>query len=41
MTAMRAQAIDTVAELFQDDPRVAVVLAEISVDRFEPKAARG
>ena len=36
MTAMRAQAIDTVAELFEDDPRVAVVLAEISVDRFRP-----
>ena len=36
MIAMRAQAIDTVAELFEDDPRVAVVLAEISVDRFAP-----
>jgi transketolase len=36
MIAMRAQAIDTVAELFEDDPRVAVVLAEISVDRFKP-----
>ena len=36
MIAMRAQAIDTVAELFEDDPRVAVVLAEISVERFEP-----
>ena len=36
MIAMRAQAIDTVAELFEDDPRVAVVLAEISVERFAP-----
>jgi transketolase len=36
MIAMRAQAIDTVAELFEDNPRVAVVLAEISVDRFQP-----
>jgi transketolase len=36
MIAMRAQAIDTVAELFEADPRVAVVLAEISVDRFQP-----
>lgn len=36
MIAMRAQAIDTVAELFEDDPRVAVVLAEISADRFKP-----
>ena len=36
MIAMRAQAIDTVADLFEHDPRVAVVLAEISVDRFAP-----
>jgi transketolase len=36
MIAMRAQAIDTVADLFEHDPRVAVVLAEISVDRFKP-----
>jgi transketolase len=33
---MRAQAADTVCELFAEDPRVAVVLAEISVDRFAP-----
>ena len=39
MIAMRAQAIDTVAELFDHNPRVAVVLAEISVDRFEPVLA--
>jgi transketolase len=36
MTAMRAQAADTVCELFRQDPRVAVVLAEISVERFQP-----
>jgi transketolase len=37
MTAdMRTQAAETVCELFRDDPRVAVVLAEISVDRFRP-----
>jgi transketolase len=36
MIAMRAQAIDTVADLFEHDPRVAVVLAEISVERFAP-----
>jgi transketolase len=36
VTAMRAQAADTVCELFAADPRVAVVLAEISVDRFAP-----
>src|SRR3954469_7378860 len=36
MIAMRAQAIDTVTELFEDDPHVAVVLAEISVERFSP-----
>jgi transketolase len=36
MSAMRAQAADTVCELFEDDPSVAVVLAEISVDRFAP-----
>ena len=28
------------ADLFEDDPRVAVVLAEISVDRFEPVFTR-
>ncbi|HVI20059.1 MAG TPA: transketolase C-terminal domain-containing protein, partial [Gaiellales bacterium] len=39
MIAMRAQAIDTVTELFEDDPHVAVVLAEISVDRFQPAFA--
>ena len=33
---MRSQAADTVCELFRDDPRVAVVLAEISVERFGP-----
>ncbi len=36
MIAMRAQAIDTVADLFEHDPRVAVVLAEISLERFAP-----
>jgi transketolase len=36
MTAMRTQAADTVCELFAADPRVAVVLAEISVERFQP-----
>jgi transketolase len=36
MIAMRAQAADTVCRLFEQDPRVAVVLAEISVDRFQP-----
>jgi transketolase len=36
MIAMRAQAIDTVANLFERDPRVAVVLAEISLERFAP-----
>jgi transketolase len=36
MTAMRAQAADTVCELFESDPRVSVVLAEISVERFQP-----
>jgi transketolase len=36
MSAMRAQAADTVCALFEDDPSVAVVLAEISVDRFAP-----
>jgi transketolase len=36
MIAMRTQAADTVCELFERDPRVAVVLAEISVDRFQP-----
>jgi transketolase len=36
MIAMRAQAADTVCELFEHDPRVAVVLAEISVERFQP-----
>lgn len=37
---MRAQAIDTVADLFECDPRVAVVLAEISLERFAPVFAR-
>ena len=36
MIAMRAKAIDTVADLFEHDPSVAVVLAEISVERFAP-----
>jgi transketolase len=36
MIAMRTQAADTVCELFELDERVAVVLAEISVDRFGP-----
>jgi transketolase len=36
MTTMRAEAADTVCELFEQDGRVAVVLAEISVDRFDP-----
>ena len=36
MTAMRTQAADTVCDLFAADPRVAVVLAEISVERFQP-----
>jgi transketolase len=36
MIAMRAQAADTVCELFAADERVAVVLAEISVERFQP-----
>ena len=36
MSAMRTQAADTVCVLFEDDPTLAVVLAEISVDRFEP-----
>jgi transketolase len=37
MTAdMRTRAAETVCELFQEDPRVAVVLAEISVERFSP-----
>jgi len=36
MIAMRAHAIDTVADLFEHDPSVAVVLAEISVERFAP-----
>jgi transketolase len=40
MIAMRAQAIDTVADLFERDPRVAVVLAEISLERFAPVFAR-
>ena len=39
MSAMRAQAADTVCALFEDDPSVAVVLAEISVDRFAPAAS--
>jgi transketolase len=33
---MRSRAADTVCELFREDPRVAVVLAEISVERFTP-----
>ena len=33
---MRSRAADTVCELFRDNPRVAVVLAEISVERFGP-----
>ena len=36
MIAIRAQAIDTVTDLFEHDPRVAVVLAEISLERFAP-----
>jgi transketolase len=36
MTTMRAQAAATVVELFRDDERVAVVLAEISRDLFAP-----
>jgi transketolase len=36
MSAMRAHAAATVCRLFEDDPTVAVVLAEISADRFEP-----
>ena len=36
MTDMRTSAADTVWELFEADPRVAVVLAEISVERFAP-----
>jgi len=34
MTDMRSRAAETVCELFQEDPRLAVVLAEISVERF-------
>ena len=39
MTDMRTSAADTVCELFQADPCVAVVLAEISVERFAPAFA--
>jgi transketolase len=39
MTDMRTSAADTVCELFQTDPRAAVVLAEISVERFAPAFA--
>jgi transketolase len=39
MTDMRTSAADTVCELFEADPRVAVVLAEISVERFAPAFA--
>jgi transketolase len=40
MSDMRTSAADTVCELFEADPRVAVVLAEISVERFAPAFAR-
>jgi transketolase len=33
---MRRAAAEAVVELFQEDPRVAIVLAEISTDLFEP-----
>ena len=36
MTDMRTRAAETVCELFREDPRIAVVLAEISVERFGP-----
>lgn len=39
MTDMRTRAAETVCELFKADPRVAVVLAEISVERFAPAFA--
>jgi transketolase len=36
MTDMRTRAVEAVCELFRDDPRVAVVLADISEERFAP-----
>lgn len=38
--SMRETFVDTVTEALDTDPRVAVVLAEISADRFVPAAAR-
>ena len=38
-TSMRARFSDTVTRLLDDDPRVAVVLAEISADRFHESGA--
>jgi transketolase len=39
-TTMRETFVDTAAALLDDDPRVAVLLAGISVDAFAPAAAR-
>ena len=41
-SSMRERFVDVVAEAMMDDPRIAVVLADISVDRFAavPEAAR-
>ena len=36
---MREQAGETAADLLDDDPRVAVVLAEISTDQFGRRAS--
>ena len=36
---MRDQAAATAVELFREDPQTAIVLAEISRDRFEPAIA--
>ena len=35
---MRARFIDTTTRLLDDDPRVALVLADISADSFAPAA---
>jgi len=40
MSGMRSRFVDVVEEVMDEDPRVAVVLADISMDRFQAAAAR-
>jgi transketolase len=40
MTDMRTRFVETVEDLIEEDPRTAVVLADISADQFEETASR-